>query len=167
MSSTNLFRQLEKLFWTVAGLVRPLAPLLTRLVIGHAFVQTGIGKWQNFGDTVDFFRSIGLPAPAANAAFIASLEVVGGIALVLGLGTNLFAALLSSTMVVALLTADRESFVGALTGSGDKTLTDVLPVIFLMPLVWLIAFGAGPLSVDHFLSRRRREDDGFVKRAAA
>jgi putative oxidoreductase len=167
MSSANLFRQAEKLFWIVTGFVRPLAPLLTRLVIGHAFVQTGVGKWQNFSDTVDFFRSIGLPAPAANAAFIASLEVVGGAALILGLGTHLFSALLSSTMVVALLTADRESFVGAITGSSDKTLTDVLPIVFLMPLVWLIAFGAGPLSVDDLFSRRRSDGTAFVKRAAA
>jgi putative oxidoreductase len=166
MSSANILRQLEKIFWLVAGVVRPLAPLLTRLVIGHAFYQTGVGKWQNFGDTVDFFASIGLPAPTANAAFIASLEVVGGIALIIGLGTNLFAALLSSTMVVALLTADREGFVGALTGSGDKALTDVLPIVFLMPLTWLIAFGAGPVSVDRLLSRRHAVEAPLVRQAA-
>src|SRR5262249_26780035 len=117
MSSTNpfvkVFHLLEAAFWSVASSIRPLAPLLARLVIGHAFFQTGIGKWQNFSDTVDFFRSIGIPAPLANAAFTSSLEVVGGIALIVGLGTNLFAALLSSTMIVALATADRDGFIGA------------------------------------------------------
>jgi len=141
------------LFSAVVVAMKPLAPLLTRLVIGHAFVQTGIGKWQNFHDTVDFFASLGLPAPAANAAFIASLEVVGGAALIVGIGTNLFAALLSSTMMVAILTADRANFIGALTGSGEQALIDILPVIFLMPLTWLIAFGAGPISIDHLLGK--------------
>ena len=114
----------------MVAVVKPLAPLLARLVIGHAFMQTGIGKWENFHDTVEFFASLGLPAPAANAAFTASLEVVGGAALILGIGTNLFAALLSSTMVVALLTADRANFIGAITGSGDQSLTDILPLMF-------------------------------------
>jgi putative oxidoreductase len=150
----DLLKRVGGLFWAVVAVVKPLAPLLARLVIGHAFMQTGIGKWQNFHDTVEFFASLGLPAPAANAAFTASLEVVGGAALILGIGTNLFAALLSSTMVVALLTADRANFIGAITGSGDQALTDILPLMFLMPLTWLVAFGAGPLSVDYLLKRR-------------
>jgi putative oxidoreductase len=150
----NLLKWVTALFWAVVAVVKPLAPLLARLVIGHAFMQTGIGKWENFHDTVEFFASLGLPAPAANAAFTASLEVVGGAALILGIGTNLFAALLSSTMVVALLTADRANLIGAITGSGDQALTDILPLMFLMPLTWLVAFGAGPLSLDYLLKRR-------------
>ncbi|MEO8604067.1 MAG: DoxX family protein [bacterium] len=149
----DMVKRVNGIFWAVVDVVKPMAPLLTRLVIGYAFVQTGIGKWQNFHDVVEFFTSLGLPAPAANAAFIASLEVVGGAALILGIGTNLFAALLSSTIIVALLTADRADLVSALSG-GDKSLTDVLPVIFLMPLTWLVGFGAGPLSLDYLLKKR-------------
>ena len=150
----TLFKRVSEFFWAVVGVVTPLAPLLTRLVIGVAFVQTGIGKWENFHVTVDFFASLGLPAPAANAAVTATLEVVGGTALILGVGTNLLAALLSITMVVAILTAERMNLLGALTGTGDHSLTDILPLMFLMPLVWLVAFGAGPLSVDFLLRRR-------------
>lgn len=141
-------------FDILVAVAKPIAPLLARLVIGTAFVQTGIGKWQNFSDTAEFFASLGLPAPALNAAFIASLEVVGGAALVVGLGTRLFAALLSATMIVALLTADWASFVGALSGSGDQALIDVLPIMFLMPLSFLVGFGAGPLSLDKLLEKR-------------
>jgi putative oxidoreductase len=156
----DLLKRATALFWNIVDLMKPVAPLLTRVVIGHAFIQTGIGKWQSFPDVVQFFASLGLPAPAANAAFIATLEVVGGAALILGLGTNLFAALLSSTMVVALLTADRAGFVGALTGSGDQALIAVLPVMFLMPLTWLVAFGGGPLSLDHLARRLFRTPIG-------
>jgi putative oxidoreductase len=149
----DLMKRATALFWIVVEMMKPVAPLLARVVLGHAFVQTGLGKWQNLPDVVEFFASLGLPAPAANAAFIATLEVVGGAALIAGIGTNLFAALLSATMVVALATADRAAFLGALTGGGEHALIDVLPVMFLLPLTWLIAFGAGPLSVDH-LARR-------------
>jgi putative oxidoreductase len=150
----DLLRRTGGLFWAVVAVIKPLAPLLTRLVIGVSFVQTGIGKWENFHDTVDFFASLGLPAPAANVAFTATLEVVGGAALIVGIGTNLFAALLSSTMVVAILTAERMNLIGALTGAGDHSLTDILPLMFLMPLTWLVAFGAGSLSLDFLMKRR-------------
>ena len=149
----DLIKRASALFWGAVDMMKPVAPLLTRVVIGHAFVQTGLGKWQSFPDVVEFFANLGLPAPAANAAFIATLEVVGGAALLLGLGTHLFASLLSATMVVALLTADRAGFVGALTGSGEQALIDVLPVMFLVPLTWLVAFGAGPLSLDHLVRK--------------
>lgn len=86
------------------------APLLTRLLVGITFFYTGQGKLQNLDRTVSFFADQGIPFPAANAVFISSLEFFGGICLILGLGTRIFSALLSSTMVVALLTADKESF---------------------------------------------------------
>lgn len=134
------------------GLAAIVAPLLARLVIGYGFTQTGRGKWTNFDNTVQFFSSLGIPAPTANAAFIATLELVGGWALVFGLATRPIALLLSSTMVVAILTADRANFLAALSGS-ESVLTDVTPVVFLMPLAFLIAMGAGKLSLDHLLSR--------------
>jgi putative oxidoreductase len=126
---------------------------LTRLVIGHAFFQTGLGKLMNLGDISDYFATLGIPFPAANALVVSTIEFTGGIALMLGIGTNLFASLLSCTLAVALMTAERENLVGAVTGNGDKTFTDILPMIFLMPTVWLVAYGAGPISLDHVISR--------------
>jgi hypothetical protein len=46
------------------------------------------------------------------------------------------------------------NLIGALTGTGDHSLTDILPLMFLMPLVWMVAFGAGPFSVDYLLRKR-------------
>ncbi|HKD99380.1 MAG TPA: DoxX family protein [Planctomycetota bacterium] len=137
----------------------PIAPLLTRIVLGQAFFQTGLGKWRNFDHTTTFFDSLGLPFPQANAAFIATLELVGGCLLVLGLGTRVVAALLSCTMVVAILTADRGDFLAALAHDGDKGLTDVVPLVFLMLLLWLVAHGAGSISVDRYVCRKRATAD--------
>ncbi len=159
--------KLNDFFWLAVAGVKPLAPLLARLVIGQAFVQTGIGKWQNFAETAEFFASLGLPAPAAHVAVIATLEAVGGMALIAGLGTNLFAALLSSTMVVALLTADRATFVGALTGAGDSGFTDITPIMFLMPLVFLVVHGAGPISLDFAAKKILHLQSAEPKRALA
>lgn len=127
-----------------------LAPLLTRLVFGQAFFLTGRGKWMNFENTVTFFTGLGIPFPEANAAFIATLEMVGGLLLIIGLGTRIVSALLASTMVVALMTADKQAFLDGLGGD----LSGVTPVIFLLALTWLVLYGAGRLSLDHLAGRR-------------
>jgi putative oxidoreductase len=125
-----------------------LAPLLTRLVIGYAFFQAGGGKLANMERTVGFFTDLGIPFPAANAAFIGRLEFYGGMLLIVGLGTRIVASLLGSTMVVALMTADNEAFLNALKGIGDDGLTDVVPVVYGLFLLWLILFGPGLASLD-------------------
>jgi putative oxidoreductase len=131
-----------------------LPPLLTRLVIGYAFFLTGRGKLQNLENTVTFFRDLGIPLPELNAAFVSRLEYYGGMLLIAGLLTRVVAALLGSTMIVALLTADKENFLRALSGAAEVGLTDVTPVVFGMFLLWLLVYGPGALSLDTLLARR-------------
>jgi putative oxidoreductase len=133
-----------------------LAPLMTRLVIGWAFHLTGNGKLEHFDRTVEFFTGLNIPMPGLNAAFVSRLECWGGLLLMAGLGTRFVALMLSSTMVVALLTADRMAFVSALKGTGDAGLTDVSSFVFLLFLLWLIFFGPGLLSLDTLLFWRWR-----------
>ena len=126
-----------------------LAPLLTRVVIGVAFHYTGHGKLKDLDKVTGFFTDLGIPLPHANAIFISTLEFVGGLCLVLGLGTRIFAALLSCSMVVALLTADKATFIQKFPDS----VTDVTPFAFLLFLIWLVLYGPGPISIDRFLSK--------------
>ncbi len=135
-------------------LVQPILPLLTRLVIGHAFLVAGLGKLRHFDATVSFFASIGIPAPELNAALIATLELVGGAALVIGLATRVFAALLSSSMIVALFTAHASEVLQALNLAGSPALSDITAFVFLLFLGWLVAFGAGAFSADRILAAR-------------
>ena len=137
----------------VAAVLAFLPPLLTRLVIGQAFFFTGRGKLQNPDGVVSFFTDLGIPFPAANAAFVSRLEYFGGMLLIAGLLTRVVALLLSSTMVVALMTADRADFMAALMNTGDKGLTDVVPVVYLLFLLWLVIIGPGAVSLDALLKR--------------
>lgn len=134
----------------VATALAFLAPLLTRLVLGKAFYDTGSGKLANFEGTVGFFTELGIPFPELNAAFVSRLELYGGILLILGLLTRLVSLGLISTMVVALMTADKSNLLKALSG-GDVGIMDVTPIPFLIPLVWLAVFGPGVVSLDHLL----------------
>jgi putative oxidoreductase len=130
-----------------------LAPLVTRLVMGQAYHQTGSGKIANFANTVSFFGELGIPFPEANAFFVSRLEFWGGLLLIAGLLTRVVAAGLASTMVVAIATADREDFLGALKGTGEKGLTDVVPFVYLLFLGWLVLYGPGPVSLDALVAR--------------
>jgi putative oxidoreductase len=124
-----------------------IAPLATRIIIGMAFFQAGLGKWQNLERTIGFFESLGIPLPAFNVYLVASMELVGGIALILGLATRFFASGLSVTMVVALFTA-HPAEIAAAFGGGDTSPTDIVALTFLLFLLWLVAYGAGKLSLD-------------------
>jgi len=130
-----------------------IAPLATRIVIGLAFFQAGLGKWRHMPNIVQFFDSLGIPFPAFNAYLVASVELVGGLALILGLFTRFFASGLSITMVVALLTADTADFMASWGSASEMSPTDVTAFTFLLFLLWLIAYGAGKLSLDALLRR--------------
>ena len=135
-----------------ASYCEPVATLLARLVFGQAFVVTGWGKLHDLDSVVAFFTELGIPLPGVQAPMVATIEFVGGLLLLLGLGTRVAALLLTSTMLVALATAHRGDFVPALTFA--KSLADVTPFPFLVGLLWIIARGAGGLSVDGMLRRR-------------
>src|SRR5690242_20482116 len=126
-----------------------LAPLLTRIVLGIGFHATGHGKLQDLDKVTGFFTDLGIPFPHANAIFISSLEFVGGLCLLAGLFTRIFAGLLSCTMIVALLTADKPTFIQKF----PTDVTDVTSFTFLLFLIWLVLYGPGPISIDRFLSK--------------
>ena len=144
----SLLQRMHYILSSVGYATRFIAPLLTRLIIGYAFYLTGSGKLKDIDKVTGFFEGLGIPAPHLNALFIAHLECYGGIALMLGLGTRIFAALLGSTMIVALLTADREAFMDALPWTKGKDLTEVTPLIYGTFLSWLLLYGPGFLSLD-------------------
>jgi putative oxidoreductase len=131
-----------------------LAPVLTRLLVGYAFYLTGKGKVGNLEGITEFFTSLSIPFPAANAWFVSHLEYFGGALLMIGLATRPVAALLGATMVVALLTADRADFLMAWAGEGEKGLIDLTPVAYGMFLLWLLTYGPGLLSVDAVIRRK-------------
>jgi putative oxidoreductase len=126
-----------------------LAPLITRIVLGLAFFEAGRGKWNNLDKVIQFFTSLGIPFPAANATFISLLEFAGGAFLVVGLATRLFAFLLSCTMVTAILTSDHQ----ALADKFPADFTDVSSFTYLLFLLWLLFYGPGPVSLDWLISR--------------
>jgi len=153
MPAPAVVRSTALLGLKIAAALAFVAPLLTRIVVGWAFYLTGSGKWAHFDNTVTFFTELGIPFPQANAAFVATLELVGGVCLILGLLTRLFATGLASTMVVALLTADKGRFLESWSTASEISPTDISSFVFLLFFLWLALYGPGPVSLDRFLAR--------------
>jgi len=158
MADTGIVARIVRTGSALAEHLAFVAPLATRITIGLGYLHTGWGKLHNFDRTVSFFASLGIPAPSANAALVSTLELVGGTCLVLGLLTRVFALGLSGSMVVALLTADRQTFLASWGNASETSPTDVASFVFLLFLVWLILFGPGAVSLDRVLFGKLSRD---------
>jgi len=125
--------------------------LIMRVFIGWQFFITGKGKLANLDHVTQFFTSLHIPMPHANAVFVATLETVGGLLLLVGLFSRLIAIPLSVNMFVAYLTADREALVNVFRNPDGFTQAE--PFLFLAISLIILAFGPGIFSLDALLRR--------------
>ena len=94
----------------IKGLLKPapdkvdLAMTIIRVIVGITFFVHGWQKVFTFGfeGTGGFFGSLGIPAAGFFAIVVSLLELLGGIALILGIGTRIAGLLLAVDMIVAL-----------------------------------------------------------------
>lgn len=128
--------------------------LIIRLYWGWQFAQNGWGKLHNLPKITEFFISLNIPFPGANAHFIASLEFVGGILLIVGLGSRLISLLLTCNMLVAYWTADHEALL-SIFSNPDKFYA-AAPFTFLFASLIILVFGAGLVSLDAVIFGRQK-----------
>jgi putative oxidoreductase len=78
-----------------------------RVVVGLVFLMHGGQKLFVFGlaGTADIMGKLGLPLPALSAAVVIAVELLGGLAILLGVFARVAGALLAFEMVVAILVA--------------------------------------------------------------
>jgi putative oxidoreductase len=123
---------------------------ILRVIVGFLFAAHG---WQKFSEftiagTQASFAQMGVPAANAAAPIIATLELVGGIALILGVLARVFAALLALDMLGALFLVHASAGVFAAKGGYEL-------VLLLAGAALAVALaGAGRISVDRALFGR-------------
>lgn len=150
--------------------------LAVRLYWGWQFAQTGWGKLQHLPKVTHFFASLGIPAPAFSATAISWLELIGGIGLVLGIGSRFWGLLLGSDMLVAYLTAGRENLLSIFSDPGKFYGDDAYTFLFASTLI--LIFGPGKFAVDTLFQRvfsksdlrrpaRSSHDEKFVQATGA
>lgn len=126
------------------------ARTILRVVTGFLFAAHG---WQKFNEftiagTQAAFAQMGVPAANIAAPVIATLELVGGIALILGVLTRVFAALLVVNMLGALFLVHAPAGIFAATGGYE------LVLILAAAAAAVALVGAGKVSVDKALFGR-------------
>jgi len=139
---------LRRLIHRVSAALRWLPPTVARLTLGWIFLESGWGKLHSLPKVVEFFRSLGIPAPEIQAPFAASMEFLCGVLLLLGLCTRPASIPIIVIMLVALKTAK----------AGDiHELSDLFGTseyLYIALALWLGAYGAGPLSLDAIFAKR-------------
>lgn len=127
--------------------------LAIRLFWGWQFFVTGKGKLMDMPRVVDFFTSIHIPFPLANAYLAGSAECFGGLLLLAGLGARLAAIPLIFTMIIAYLTAHREAVITIF--SDPDTFLEQHPFLFLLASLIILIFGPGKFSIDALIKKAR------------
>jgi putative oxidoreductase len=122
--------------------------LAARIIVGYVFMQTGWVKLNNLPQITENFIGLGIPFPHVLTPFVSAVEFIGGSALILGLFTRFFGAMLSGVMVVAIITA-KLSDVDSL-----ETLLGFEESAYLAIFFWLAVSGAGKISLDYFLQKK-------------
>ncbi|MBB4801712.1 DoxX family protein [Flavobacterium aquidurense] len=142
-----------------------LAPLFLRVAIGIGFIVHGWAKIsRGTGGFEKLLTLVGVPFAHLNAQFVPYLELLGGIAVLIGLYTRFISIPLLITMLVAMFTIHINYGFSSVNTIG---LTEMGPkfgppgyeinVIYIAGLLSLILTGGGQYSVDNFISNSKKK----------
>jgi len=143
----RIYTRLDGLEWV--------ARLTVRLAVGLEFFGSGLGKLGKLSGFIQYFRSLGIPAPEIQAPFVATTELVCGALIVVGLLTRPAAVMLCAVMLVAtVMAAAPEKHITA-SWHGLLEFLYLPEVLLFLLLAWLVVAGPGRTSLDARLGRRR------------
>ena len=148
-----------------SGLWPQWAPLPLRLVIGYGFVDHGWAKLSRGPEGfAQLLEQIGAPLPFLTAWVSTLVEILGGLAILAGALVAVVSVPLIVMMLVAMFTVHLRYGFSAintigLTAEGPQFGPPGYEVnlLYIAGLLALILCGAGPLSIDSLLARRKRE----------
>ncbi len=121
--------------------------LIGRLLIAALFLPAGLSKLTSFEGTVGYFTSLGIAAPSLAVAATIIVEVLGGIALIVGFKTRAVAIVLALFTLAA-------SIAGHAYWAAPADQAFVAQLLFFKNiaviggLLVLASAGAGKLSLD-------------------
>lgn len=121
--------------------------LVGRILMAAIFLIAGTRKVLAFAGTAGYFTKLGFPAPEVMVVIAIAVEIIGGIALVIGWRTRWAAWLLALFTLIALLMAHRFwEFDAAQYANQMNHFLKNLAIIG--GLLFVATFGPGRASVD-------------------
>jgi len=149
---------------TTAAISHQWALLPLRLVVGYGFFAHGIAKWNRGPEKfAKLLTVIGVPAPGITARVVVGVELLGGLAIMLGVLVLLASVPLIGSMIVAMFTIHVHYGFSAVNTIGLTATGPVLGppgyeinLLYVGALLALALSGPGALSVDGWLRSKRR-----------
>lgn len=117
--------------------------VVLRVILGLTFFIHGLSKFQGgLGNTAVFFESLGIPG--FSAYVVAVIELIGGILLILGIGTRVVSVLFAAIMLGAIFTAKLSAgFLGDGQMAGYELELALLAMAIFLAMANSTAFSLG------------------------
>ena len=121
--------------------------LLGRIAIAALFLPAGLNKLMGVEGTAGYFSSLGLPAVAILIWVVIAIEVLGGVALILGYRTRLVAIALAVFTLLASI-AGHAFWAAPADAAFIAQLLFFKNIAVIGGLLVLASSGAGSISID-------------------
>lgn len=139
------------------------APIPLRLIVGYGFMEHGFAKLTKGSQAfAAILHAIGVPSPHLMAWATIAVELLGGLAILLGAFVALVSLPMAAVLIVAIFTVHLPYGFSsikliAVTAAGAKFGPPgyECDLLYLGCLAALVLGGPGPFSVDGFFRRRR------------
>jgi putative oxidoreductase len=139
------------------------AILPLRLVVGYGFMAHGFAKWSRGPEKfAKLLGVLGVPGPSTMAWLVTMLELLGGLAIVIGAFVVIASVPLVASMIVAMLTIHVHYGFSAINTIGLTATGPVfgppgyeINLLYIGALVVIALAGPGALSVDEWLRANR------------
>jgi putative oxidoreductase len=115
---------------------------VARILLAVIFLLSGFGKLTNIAGTASYFASYSLPMPTATAVIVGLIELLGGLAVLLGFKTRIAAWVLAIFSVATALVAHTDF------GDQMQMINFMKNLAIAGGFLALAVEGAGSISVD-------------------
>ena len=142
--------------------VARLAPIPLRLIVGYGFMEHGFAKLSRGPEAfAAILHTMGVPAPHLMAWLTILTELIGGLAVLLGVFVPLVSLPMAAVLFVAALTVHLPygfSSIKLLSVTAGRAQFGPpgyeLDLLYIACLAALVLGGSGPIAIDHYLSKK-------------
>lgn len=128
-------------------------PLIGRILMSSVFLIFGVLKFVTFPYYVQLAAGRGMPLPSAAIAAAALLEIVGGLAILVGFQTRITSWVLFVYLIpTSIIFHNYWALQGALRAAMEVHFFKNMAI--MGGLLFLASWGPGPYSVDEWRARR-------------
>jgi len=146
------------------------APIPLRLIVGYGFMEHGYAKLSRGPEAfAAILHAMGVPAPHLMAWLTILTELIGGLAVLLGAFVPLVSVPMAAVLLVAMLTVHLPygfssiKLLSVMSGRAQFGPPGYeIDLLYLACLAALIFAGSGPLAIDGFLRKWRKNGHSLL-----